>query len=159
MVDIPQGMKLASGENVDYYMFVPESWNVDRSDLYTNAVFSSGDPSSLDHTSISTTVYAVSNDIQCVDDWWNKEDGFLAELSLVYTDISEISEAEATLGGVDGIEYSFTAKLGGVEYCFVITAVWSDFYIYFVTYTSMPQYTDEHADDRAQVIESFTFKD
>ena len=39
----PKGMKLASGENVDYCMYVPENWKVDKSDLYTSAYFSSGD--------------------------------------------------------------------------------------------------------------------
>ena len=38
--DAPDGMKLASGEQVDYYMYVPETWKVDNSQLYTAAYFS-----------------------------------------------------------------------------------------------------------------------
>lgn len=153
-VEVPNGMKLASGD-VDYYMFVPEAWKVDRSDLYTSATFSSGDP-----TSISATAYAVSNNIQSVSDWWsNGENGFYEEMSLVYTDISEISETEATLGGIEGTEYSFTAKLADKEYCFVITAVFNNFYIYYITYTSVPEYNENHTADREQIIEAFKFKD
>ena len=48
-VKAPDGMKLASGEDVDYYMYVPETWRVDRSDLYTSV------------TNIFLTMYILSS--------------------------------------------------------------------------------------------------
>ncbi|MBQ8914643.1 MAG: hypothetical protein IJ046_00530 [Clostridia bacterium] len=146
---VPDGMILASGENVDYFMYVPEGWKVDKSELYTSAYFSSGDA-----TSISTTAYGVSAETATVDAWWKT---FEPQLKSVYTDISEIAVTDAKLGGIEGKEYSFTAKLAEKEYNFIITAVVKDFYIYYVTYTSTPEYNEDHLEERVKVIESFEF--
>lgn len=149
--NVPTGMKLASGENVDYYMYVPEAWRVDKSDLYTSANYSSGDP-----TSISATAYAISSDIKSLSDWWK---GFEEEMATVYKDISKVEKTEAKLGGIKGEEYTFTATLGEQQYNFVITAVIKDYYVYYVTYTSVPEYNENHLEERTQVIEAFEFKE
>lgn len=148
---VPDGMKLASGEQVDYYMYVPETWRVDKSDLYTGAYFSSGDP-----TSISATAYGISADIATVDDWWKT---FEKQMSDVYTDVSKVAKADAKIDGIKGREYTFTAKLGGEEYTFIITAVIRDYYVYYITYTSTPEFNENHLEDREKVIDSFEFKD
>ena len=148
--DAPSGMKLASGDNVDYYMYVPEAWRVDKSDLYTSANFSSGDP-----TSISATAYAISSDIPTLDDWWK---GFEEEMGTVYEEVSKVEKSDAKLGGVKGKEYSFTAKLGENTYNFIITAVIKDYYVYYVTYTSVPEYNENHLEERTQIVEAFEFK-
>ena len=146
----PSGMKLASGDNVDYYMYVPEAWRVDKSDLYTSANFSSGDP-----TSISATAYAISSDIPTLDEWWKV---FEKEMKTVYADVSEIEASNAKLGGIKGKEFSFTAKLGEQSYNFIITAVIKDYYVYYITYTSVPEYNENHLEERTQVVEAFEFK-
>lgn len=148
--NVPAGMKLASSENVDYFMYVPENWRVDKSDLYTSANFSSGDP-----TSISATAYAISSDIKSLGDWWK---GFEKEMAEVYKDISKVEKTKAKLGGIKGEEYSFTATLGEQQYNFVITAVIKDYYVYYITYTSVPEYNENHLEERTQVVEAFEFK-
>lgn len=148
--DAPAGMKLASGENVDYYMYVPEAWRVDKSDLYTSANYSSGDP-----TSISATAYAISSDIPTLDDWWKS---FEKEMKTVYSDVSKVEKSNAKLDGVKGKEFSFTAKLGEQKYNFIITAVIKDYYVYYITYTSVPEYNENHLEERTQVVEAFEFK-
>ena len=148
--NVPSGMKLASGDNVDYYMYVPEAWRVDKSDLYTSANYSSGDP-----TSISATAYAISSDIPNLDEWWKV---FEKEMKTVYTEVSEIETENAKLGGIKGKEFSFTAKLGEQSYNFIITAVIKDYYVYYITYTSVPEYNENHLEERTQVVEAFEFK-
>ncbi|MBE6588181.1 MAG: hypothetical protein E7647_07200 [Ruminococcaceae bacterium] len=148
--EAPSGMKLASGDNVDYYMYVPEMWRVDKSDLYTSANFSSGDP-----TSISATAYAISSDIKSVGDWWA---GFEKEMATVYTEISEVEETDAKLDGIKGKEYAFTASLAGQKYNFIITAVIKDYYVYYITYTSVPEYNENHLKERTQMVEAFKFE-
>lgn len=150
-IDTPDGMILASGDKVDYYMFVPETWKVDKSDLYTAAYFSHGDA-----TSISTTAYGINADIEKVDDWWKL---FEEEMKSVYTDVSKVKKSDAKIDGIKGKEYSFTAKLAEQEYNFIITAVLKDYYIYYITYTSTPEYNEDHLEERTEVIEAFEFKD
>ncbi len=149
--EAPDGMKLASGEKVDYYMYVPETWKVDNSELYTAAYFSSGDA-----TSISATAYGISAEITTVDAWWTL---FEEEMAGVYSNISEIAKADAKIDGIDGKEFTFSATLGDQEYNFIITAVIKDYYVYYITYTSIPEYNEDHLEERTQVIDAFRFKD
>ena len=149
--NVPAGMQLASGENVDYFMYVPETWKVDKSELYTAAYFSAGDA-----TSISATAYGIGADIASVSDWWKS---FEPQMTEIYTDVSEIAETDAKIDGIEGKEYSFSAKLADKEYNFIITAVVKDFYVYYITYTSTPEYNEDHLEERVQVIENFDFKD
>ena len=65
---------------------------------------------------------------------------------------------EASIDGIDGKEYSFSATLGEQEYNFIITAVIKDYYVYYITYTSVPEYNEDHVEERAQVIDAFRFK-
>ena len=146
----PKGMVLASSEHVDYRMYVPENWKVDKSDLYTSAYFTTG----ADATSISVTAYGVSGNEAKVDDWWK---GFEEEIKAVYADMSKVKKSDAVLGGVEGKEYSFSAKLADQEYNFIITAVVRNYYVYYITYTSTPEYYEKHLEERTQVIEAFEF--
>lgn len=146
----PKGMKLASGENVDYCMYVPENWKVDKSDLYTSAYFSSGDA-----TSISVTAYGVGSEEETVGDWWKK---FEKEIGEVYK-ISDVKETKAKLDGIKGSQYSFKGTLADNEYNFIITAILKDYYVYYITYTSTPEFYEDHLEELDQVIEAFEFKD
>lgn len=148
--DAPRGMKLASSEDADYIMYVPEAWKVDRSTLYTSAFFSSGDA-----TSISTAAYGMNYTDKTVDDWWGS---FEEEMRSLYTDISDIQKEDATLGGVDGAKYTFSASLNGKEYNYIITAALRSNYIYYVTYTSTPDYYENHLEELDEVISNFAFK-
>ena len=145
----PSGMKLASGENVDYYMYVPESWKVDKSDLFTSAYFSSGDA-----TSISVTAYGIGSEEKTVDDWWAKFEGEIGE---VYK-LSEVKKADVKLDGIKGKQYSFSGELSEKEYNFIITAVLKDYYVYYITYTSTPDFYEDHLEELDQVIEAFEFE-
>lgn len=145
----PDGMKLASGENVDYYLYVPETWKVDRSDLYTSAYFSSGDA-----TSISATAYGVGGEVAELDSWWK---GFCEEMKSVYGEVTEVETKKAKLDGVAGKEYTFTAKLGEEQYNYIVTAVVKDYYVYYITYTSTPDYYEDHLEELSKVVESFKF--
>ena len=150
-IKVPDGMKLASSEDVDYLMFVPETWRVDRSDLYTSAYFSSGDA-----TSISVSAYGLTGGVADLDSWWKS---FSDEAKTVYGEFTEVDAKKAKLDGIAGKEYTFTAKLGETQYNYIVTAVIKDYYVYYVTYTSTPDYYEDHLEERVQVIENFDFKD
>ena len=148
-VKAPDGMKLASGEDVDYFMFVPEAWRVDRSDLYTSAYFSSGDA-----TSISVSAYGLTGGVADLDSWWKS---FSDEAKTVYGEFNEVESKKAKIDGIEGKEYTFTAKLGETQYNYIVTAVIKDYYVYYVTYTSTPDYFDVHKESIDKIVQEFTF--
>lgn len=150
VTDVPKGMKLASSEDADYIMYVPEEWRVDRSTLYTSAYYSSGDSSS-----ISAAAYGMNYSDTSVDDWWKSFD---EEMRSIYTDISEITSEDAELGGVDGRKYTFSASLNEKQYNYIVTAVLRNKYIYYITYTSTPDYYENHLEELDSVIANFAFK-
>lgn len=150
----PDGMKLASSADADYCMYVPDEegfWRIDRSGLYSSASYSSGDA-----TSISTTVYSVvQGGNVTVESWWEE---FVPDIKEIYTEMSDVAVKDAKIDGIKGKEYSFSGKLAGNEYKYIITAVIKDAYVYYITYTSTPEFYDEHLDDLESVINNFTFK-
>lgn len=148
--DTPSGMKLASSEDTDYRMYVPENWRVDKSTLYTAAYYSSGDA-----TSISATAYGMNYDDTTVDDWF---EGFTEEFKEIYTDVTEAKAEEAKLGGVDGKKYTFSGTLNEKVYNYIIVAVLRQNYIYYITYTSTPEYYSDHLEELDDVIRYFEFK-
>lgn len=148
--DAPSGMVLASSEDADYIMYVPENWRIDKSTLYTSAYFSSGDA-----TSISAAAYGMSYTDKTADDWWKS---FEEDMQGLYTDISDVTEEGAELGGVSGTKYTFSASLNGQQYNFIITAALRSNYIYYITYTSVPEFYEDHLEELDDVIANFAFK-
>ncbi len=148
--EIPSGMKKASGDEADYIMYVPEEWRVDKSTLYTAAYYSSEDP-----TSISTTAYGMNFGDTGIDDWFG---GFMEEFKGIYTDVTEPETEKTKLGGAEGMKYTFSGTLNGTVYNYVITAAIRSNYVYYVTYTSTPQYYQAHLEALDDVIRNFAFK-
>ena len=146
----PDGMKKASGDNVDYTMYVPTAWEVDRSDLYTSAYY----PGRTDMTNISATAYAIAADIATVEDWWKIHEKDLKDL---YGEMSEVAVTNARLGGVEGKEFTFTGKYGDTQYNVIVTAAIKDFNVYYLTYTSTSEYNEDHLEERTQIVEAFRF--
>lgn len=146
------GYVLASSDKVDYFMYVPETWKIDKSSLFTSAYCSSGDA-----TSISATAYGLSFSDPTLENWWK---GFAEEFKLAYTDtdIDKAKVEEANLGGVDGRKYTFKGSLAGQEYDFIMVAATKGGYVYYLTYTSVPKYYKDHLEELGKVIEYFEFK-
>ena len=147
--DAPKGMKLASSNSVDYVMYVPEDWRVDQSELYTSAFYSSADA-----TSISASAYGAAVD-ETVDTWW---DGFYKSFCSLYTDCSEPVREDSKLGGVDGARFEFSGVLNGQEYNYIMVACVRGGYVYYITYTSTPDFYESHLDTLGEVIDNFSFR-
>lgn len=148
--DVPEGMQLASSEDADYLFYVPEGWRLDKSSLFTSAYFSSGDA-----TSISATAFSMNLTDTSIDDWWERYKG---QFEGIYENV-EFSDGEETkLGGEDAMKYTISATLNETDYQYIIVAALRDSYIYYITYTSTPEYYEDHLEALDQVIEYFAFK-
>ncbi len=146
----PNGYKLASSDEADYLFYVPESWIIDTSTLYTSAYVSAGDVSS-----ISVTAYGLERESTTVADWWK---GYQDQLTGTFSGYEAVSEKEITMGGVDGMQYTYTATLADVKYNFVCTAVVKANYVYYMLYTSTPTYFENHLTELDAIISYFNFK-
>ncbi|MCI8611193.1 MAG: hypothetical protein HFE66_04645 [Clostridiales bacterium] len=148
--DVPAGMQLASSEDADYLFYVPEGWRVDKSSLYAAAYFSSGDA-----TSISVTAFGVNMTDDTVSSWW---ENYTEQFTGIYEKMEVTAQEEAVLGGIDGMKYTFDATLNEKEYRYIIVAALRENYIYYITYTSTPEYYEDHLDELDLVLEHFAFK-
>ena len=165
----PDGYQIASGEDADYTLFVPMDWIVEKSTLYTSAYFSKG----KDATSISVTAFGADFADPTVEAWWAE---YSEEFAATFSSFEVVSEEDAKLGGLDAKKYTFTATLGKGEeaetsedettaaavsegkYNFVCVATVKDTYIYYMLYTSTPEYFETHLDTLGEVINYFEFK-
>lgn len=156
--DVPSGFKRASNEVCDFDFFVPETWTVSLSDGTVAAFCSPSDPSSIS-VMPAEMEYADST----VDDWWATHK---ADFESVYDEFTLLSEKEATLGGIAGKSYTFTAKLGAdaaaegesvATYYFEITAVVKHSRIYMMTFTSTEELYERHTETLDAVKEHFSF--
>ncbi len=140
----PAGYELASNEDVDYCLYVPDDWTVDMSTAAAGAYYSATDPSSVSVMGWDLDHYDTS-----LDEWWevNKKD-----LELVFTDFTEVSEENTTLDGLYAKRYTYTAKLGENNYKFMQEAAIKDGYVYVFTYTSLEDIYDSHLDEVEEIL-------
>ena len=148
--DAPDGMKLASGEKADYYLYIPEDWVIDLQTGATTAHVSSTD---LSNVTASSWTLEYSDDT--VDTWHERE---LEGLNAGFDDYKEESVRETTLDGAYAKEYVFTAKLGGKDRKYRQIAAIKGTSVYAITYSTTPELYDEHNDEADDIFAQFRFR-
>ena len=164
----PEGYKCVSAEEADYFLYVPNEWIEGIGNLSTSAYYSRG----ADATSISVTAFGAKLAGETVDTWW---ESYKEEFSAEFENFEVVSTEDAQLGGIDGKKFTFTATKGTSEvettaegettegkvskqYNFVCVAVVKDTYVYYLLYTSTPEYYEAHLDTLSNVVSYFKFK-
>ncbi len=148
--DIPSGYQLASSKDCDYLFYVPDTWVIDSQTLYTSAYYSSGDTSS-----ISVTAHGISAQGSTVEDWWK---GYEKQFNEAFTDYKLVNTEDVKLDGIEGKQFTYTAKIADKQYNFVCTAAVRGLYVYYMLYTSTPEYYENHLDTLNEVVSYFKFK-
>lgn len=171
----PDGMKSASAEAADYYLYVPEDWTVDTAagSLMTSAHVGDGDNSNI-------TMMAYTNDLglESINAYW---ESYEKNLSKIF-DLDEegnstyqlsnpggvneetgetLPDGETgTLGGEACVSYRYTGIVGGVplEYLQVITYHNGYFYLFTYTATTDSDRFSRHEEDVAMILQNFSFK-
>ena len=153
---VPEGMKEASGDSVDYNFYVPSGWICDTANGATSAYYSETDRSNVSVMSFSTK---YSDDT--LADWWKN---YEADFKSVYTDFKEISKENIIVDGVAALKTVFQGTLEGYTYQFMQVAAVKDVFlskpqIYIFTYTSVPEAYESHLEDVQSMIDAFDFHD
>ncbi len=148
----PEGMKLASGDEVAYRFYVPTDWSINR-DEEIFAAYVEGDRSSVSVVPYQPTVDGMGVDAyfaMCEEMMRNTagQDGY-----------SRLSEpTETTLGGKKAKVYEYTYRVGGIEYQYKQVVTYYRGMIYNLTYTARPENYGAHVADVDAMIAAFVFR-
>jgi len=152
----PQGMQLASNDDVAYRFYVPESWVLD-----TKLPTSSAYCSEADRSNVTVTVYMPEVDKMTAEEYWalcladlNGEDPDEA----VIRNMEVLSDTEGTLGGRPSHTYVYRGEVAGKAYRFSQTIAAYRGMVYTLTYTAAEDVFDSHLDELGQMIAAFEFR-
>lgn len=151
----PAGMKLASSEDADYKMWVPESWTVDMSTGITSAYAGSGD-----YSNVSVTAQNLSGEQNYLTpaEYWEI---YKTDLEATFPDIVY---DEDTKGGISllldknaAMKYSYTATVTGTEFHFISVVCIRSGTVYLITYTAQPTIYENHLEEVQNILDNFSF--
>ena len=149
--DVPAGMKLASGDYLDYRFYVPEKWIVETSTGVTTAKYSD---SIL--ANVSVMAMTLDKDIATPEDYWNSfNEYFLNNISEWNLESSE----DSVLSGYAAKKYVYTGSFGGVSAKYMQVICIRSGAVYIFTYTADPEKYEEYLSDVEKMLENFTFNE
>ena len=165
-VEVPDGMKLASGSGELYYLFVPNAWTVKEGSPASAFV------SASDMSNVSVVAYVLKNEVKTeggddaaaqnprapyIDAFWEE---FCADASttLVEFDVSEEVIDTQTLGGYYAKQFVYTHKTGRVEYKHRMAVTYYGEMVVYLLYSSTVENYDSHGADVDSIIKEFKFK-
>jgi hypothetical protein len=148
-VNIPEGMQLASLDGVEYALFVPEAWTVNK-----NSGVSGAYVSAYDKSNVSLISY-LPTEVLTTEQYWEKcAQSYAAE----FDDYALVESGSATMGGMAVPYYVYTATIGGESYKFLQAIAGNGGMFYNLTYTALADNYDLHIEGVMKIIEEFTFR-
>lgn len=153
----PAGMKLASSEDADYKLWIPESWTVDMSTGITSAYVSSTDLSN-----ISLVAMNLSGDDNYLTpgEYW---ESYKADLASTFSDIAYDEDTangiSLLLDGNAAMKYSYTATVTGTAFHFQSVICIKNGTVYLLTYTAQPGAYERNLDSVQSIIDNFRFSE
>ena len=148
-VDTPDGMQLASLDGVEYALYVPESWTVNK-----NSGVSGAYVSAYDKSNVSLVSYVPTAAITMEQYWTMCEESYKAE----FENYALLENGTTTMAGATAPYYVYSATVSGVEYKFLQAIVANNGMFYLFTYTAEPANYDTHIESVMEMIEVFTFR-
>lgn len=145
----PDGMKIASGDALEYRFYVPETWICDTENGVSQAyVDESGRPN------VSVTAYIPDDTVT--------PQQYFEECERSYKDSLNgyefIGKSEREVGGRKAVSYTYSAIYGGVKFNMMQTVfVYLD-RVYSITYTSPADTFESHMEDVTAILDAFRFR-
>lgn len=157
--DVPKGMQLVESEFVDYKLYVPSTWTVDKTSGFLSAYVPD------DKSNVSVMTMTATRAYKDVSEYL---DEYLTELENTYVGFEQVEEecliptAEKqttglTLGGKEAARLVYKIKIGDTTYKYMQIITSSGYYIYTLTYTALEEKYDSHIEDVNKIITEFKF--
>ena len=152
-VAVPEGMQLASGDEVAYRFFAPKDWIVDRE----QRIFAAYAPSDL--SSVSVVPYMPDVESMSVEQFFEL---CMARMTATAGEEGYAQLAEPTkmqLGGREATVYTYSYRIGGRDFYYLQAVAAYKSMIYSVTYTAGTQEAfDAHMSDVNAILSAFQFR-
>lgn len=150
-VEVPDGMKLVTGNDVAYRFFAPENWVVGDAEAAA-LVYAS----ETDRSNVTVMGYVPEAEGYSVANYWEDTEKYYKDTLRDYALTGE--PREETMGGKKATVYEYTYTLGGVTYqCRQAVCVYS-YMIVVMTYTALPENYDAHLSDVEAMQGALTFR-
>lgn len=147
----PEGMKLVSTDDVEYNLYIPESWTADLSTGVVSAYVSEND-----YSNINIDAFNLDDPNMTPAQFWEK---YESDITSTFPDAVFTDSSNTVIDGVLAAEqHTFTAAVTGTEYKFMETVFVRMGSAYILTYTSTAENFDSHLEDVQKIIANISFK-
>ncbi len=171
-VEVPAGMKIASGDSELYYLFVPNAWSIRESSPPVAFI------SATDMSNVTVVAYVLETEVESttagtaaegdeaevvnprapyIDAFWKE---FCDDANTTLRAFQQVGEPIDTqqLGGQYAKQYVYTHKTGDVDYKHRMAVTYYGEMIIYLLYSSTAENYDSHAADVDNIIKEFLFK-
>lgn len=169
--DAPQGMKTVSGDNSEFYLYIPDSW-VNTTPTYTDKEISSiavsARVSDSDPSNISFVGFVDGNgEYASIDKYWEHSKSVSKYFDEVIdeesgekkTSFALATDGEAmTVGGLAAKKYEYSGVFGGSNFKFMQVIIKDGNVFYTFTYTSTPDLYSRNLDHVEAILDHIEFK-
>lgn len=150
-IQVPENMKLVSGTYVDYYLFVPKSWEIAVQTGMSGAYVSQDNK-----TMVSVT--AFNTDISEIDKYW---ENYKEELNSAFGEDNCVfydGYTEVDLDGYNAKKYYFDVNMGENTMKYSQVYYLKGGYAYIITLSGSPEKFENHNEDFENILNNFKFK-
>ena len=148
----PEGMFLASNNDVAYRFYAPNGWIADQN----NSIFAAYVES--DRSSVSVVPYMPEGESMTVAEFWDLTVAELTKTDKSF-DQNAVTVTETTLGGRGAMVYEYTYTLGGNTYHYKQAIAAYRSMIYTVTYTAASKDAyNAHLAEVDAILNAFEFR-
>ncbi len=145
----PEGMKIASSNNVEYRLYVPaDGWTCDSRSGKAEAYAS-------DNSSVTVTSYSPGA-AMTAREYWSMAEG---EYKKTFGDKYEyVGEGERTVAERDAVSYTYVVSYGSERIKIMQTVLVYNGVVYSITYSALEANFDVHTADVNRMLDVFIFR-
>ena len=145
----PEGMKIASSDNLEYRLYVPvDGWTCDSNSGKAEAF-------AADKSSVTVTSYSPSTTMTA-HEYWSMAEG---EYKKSFGDKYEyVGEAERVVAERDAVSYTYVVSYGGERIEIMQTVLVYNGVVYSITYSALEANFDAHTADVSRMLDVFIFR-
>ncbi len=156
--DTPENMKLASNTKiVDYLLFLPSDWTVEKPSTQGSSTISSGYVYNLEkNINVSVMQWNKPSSAHKYEHWWAEYKNQLLN-AFDETDIKDKEYTEVEIAGVTSVCAEFSCVIGGKAYNYRVYGIDTRGSIYVITFTVQGEAFTAYESDISQIISNFKF--